>query len=512
MAEAAVVNELDRTPTQPVKEMIGRDGFYGGQVNLWRSRSRVQTIDETVSDYEFYDRLRRGKAAGYALGGLFCARIERIMASWVIGSGLEVELYESETAPIPEDRRDYTNGLLKEFVAGLLDAGQTDDETPTDTDDHQASQLQAIYRDALGLGDQYIIVNADGSLSVPSPDTVTVERDPLDYRRVLSVTVETKNRGYIITDQYRADGRTLTIKRGAELISTQQFQNLLGVIPVVHVAYGRSGNETNGHSIHEVLRPLYDQYDDLTYKQLDGAKLLGSPILTLAGMKDLNAVKNLNQASDQQTYIDREGNEVTRQQLNIDSNAVLLIGEGGSAGFTAPPTGFTEDTKTALKTLFLLLLDHTGIPESVWGGELGSARASADTQLGQFVKEIVGWQRDAGGWIVRLCRLWLMTKALIDPQVWVGRLAIEWAPVVDEDKELRLKYVELGRKESLLSDETALTLLHLVDDPAAEVEAARTEADERRDREFPDGAYQFGAALNGAQRNEEIALMGEEEN
>lgn len=467
---------------ETVSELIGRVAMPdAGQANLYLSRMRAYTtVDQTIPDYEFYDRLRRCKARGYTLGGLFAKRIERVIASWTLGGGVMVELADDE---LTEEQRAYTDGLLHEFVEGLLDAGRDhgDEAQPlTDDDDRTSSLLLSTYKDALGLGDQYIIVNADSSLSVASPETVTVKRDVLNYKRVLSVVIETRADGYVITDEYRADGRTVTIKRGNELLSATQYQNLLGVIPVVHIAHDRSGNETNGHPVHEELLPLYDQYDDLIFKQLDGAKLLGNPLLTFAGMEDINAVVNANQAADSDTYPDRDGNETSRPQLKIDSNAVLLIGKGGSASFTSPPVGFTADTKTALKSLFLLLLDHTGIPEFVWGGEMSSARASSDTQMQQFAKDISAWRQDAGGWIVRLCKLWLLTKALTDPQIVMGRLALEWPPLIQDDKEIRLKYIELGRKETLLTDETALGLMDLVDDPKTEVKAARGEASARQ--------------------------------
>ncbi len=500
MTEVAEI-AADAKPAQPVAEMIGRYVVAGAQYNALQSRARVRTVDETIPDYEFYDRLRRCKATGYTLAGLFCARIERILAAWVLGGGLTVTLHETKERTLPARRRDYTNGLLAEFVAGLLDAGQDSADELTEVDGGQGAQLLALYRDSLGLGDQYAIMNADGTLSIPSPDTVTITHNMLDYRRWDAVTVVTKLGGWEITDEYRRENRTVTYKEGGQVRAVQVYPNLLGVIQVVHIANLRSGNETNGHSIHETLRPLYDQYDDLVYKQLDGAKALGAPILTLAGLEDLNQVKTLNRSPDEQQYSDRNGAEQTRSQLDIDSTSVLLVGKGGSASFTAPPVGFTEDTKTALKTLFLLLLDHTGIPESIWGGELGSARASADTQEGQFAKEVIGWQRDAGGWLVRLCKLWLMTKALTDPKILVGRLALEFAPVVQDGKEIRLKYVEAARKESLLTDETTLGLLDLVKDPAAEVAAARKEAEERQAAAFPDGVDQFGNALNAAQQD-----------
>lgn len=486
---------------EPVSELIGRYVVGDAQMTLFRSRSYVKTVDETIPDYEFYDRLRRCKAKGYTLGGLFAKRIERVIAAWVLGGGLTVTLREGAGQTLPKRRADYTNGLMAEFVQSLLDAG-IDSKTAADDDDRTSSLLLSTYKAVLGLGDQYVIINADGSLSVASPDTVTAKRDPLNYRRVLSVILETRTDGYVITDEYRADGRTVTIKKGAQLVSAQSYQNLLGVIPVVHIAHDRSGNETYGHPIHEELLPLYDQYDDLIYKQLDGAKLLGNPLLTFAGMEDINAVINANDTAEDDTYYDKDGNVTNRKQLSIDSNAVLLIGKGGSASFTSPPVGFTADTKTALKSLFLLLLDHTGIPEFVWGGEMGSARASSDTQMSQFVKDIEGWRLDAGGWIIRLCKLWLMTKSLTDPKLLVGPLALEWPPLVQEDKEIRLKQVEAGRKEGLLTDETALALLDLVDDPATEVAAARKETQERQEQMIANNeTLAFGRGLSQAQQD-----------
>lgn len=466
-----------------VSEMIGRYVLGQGQATLFRSRARAKTVDETIPDYEFYDRLRRGAAKGYSLGGLFAPRIERVLASWVLGGGLKVTV-DGDPA---DERVTHTNARLAEFVSGLLDAGQdADDDGDPDRDDRSASLLLSVYMDALGLGDQWVIVNPDGSLSVPSPDTVEPVRDELDYRRLLAVRVTTRLASHTLVDEYRADGRTITVSEGGQVVDVMEFRNLIGRLPVVHVANGRSGNETNGHSIHEALRPLYDQYDDLLYKQLDGAKLLGNPLLTFAGMKNINEVVNANSHEPAETYTDANGVERQRTQLNIDENAVLLIGEGGSASFTAPPVGFTADTKQALKSLFLLLLDHTGIPEFIWGNEVASGRASSDTQMTQFSRDIEGRQRDAGGWIVRLCKIWLQQQVLTDRTLIVDKLKITWPPLLGEDEELRLKAVAMARE--VVTDETYLSLLNLVEKPDKEVEAAAAEHDARRESMFPYGS------------------------
>lgn len=488
-----------------VSELIGRTA-YTANIKLYNSR---KSVDETIPDYEFYDKLRRCKASGYRLGGLFAKRIERVIASWVLGGGLEIKLRDGD---LPEAAKDYTNAAIAEFIAGLLDSGQDSIEEDQDTDTQSESLLMSVFKDMLGLGDQYIIINADGTLSIPSPDTVEMKRDEQDYRRILSLTVTTNLDKYVITDEYRADGRTVTVK-AADRTTVQEFQNLIGRIPVIHLANGRSGNEIYGHPIHEELLKLYDQYDDTVFKQLDGAKLLGNPLLAFVGMKDIKAVQNANQPASNNTYLDKDGNEVEQPQLNIDANAVLLVGEGGDAKFVAPPTGFTEDTKTALKTLFLLLLDHTGIPEFVWGNELSSAHASAEIQMDQFVKDIQGWQRDNGGWIIRLVKIWLQFKALVDPQIIVDTLVLSWPPLQKEDKELQLKQVEYARGDGLLTGESALTLLDLVEDPETEFKDAQAEQKARQDAMFPDGTSQaFQNQLNqdtGNQPNDQVQQMEE---
>ncbi len=509
--ERAVVSGMRGRLDAIAAEMIGRYVLPGGSSNLWKQRATPVSFDETRPDYEGWDKLRRCKAGGYSLGALFAQRIERVFAAWVFGSGLQVTLLEDAEAPYDQDARDYTNARLAEFVSSLLDAGASDSEELSDRDDQNGALLPRLYRDARGLGDQWIIVNADGSLSVPSPDTVEATRDPLDYRVITAVTVTTKTAdGHTITDEYTPTGRTVTVKKGTAVESVEHYANLLGIIPVVHVAHNRSGNETNGHSMHEELLPLYSEYDDLVYKQLAGAKLLGNPIPTFTGLKDPATTIAAMAPIESDSYTDKDGNTATREVIRLDQEPCVALGEGADFKMVAPPIGFTEDAKNALKSLFLLLLDHTGIPEFVWGGEMGQARASSNDQLTSWVHELEGEQRDQAGWIVRLCRLWLAYRSLVDPRLIVGRLRLTWAPLVQEDEALKLQKLAFAADHALLTATKQLRELDLdtVDDPEAEVEAAQAEAEERREAMFPDGPPElFGRQLQAegraAQRGEE---------
>lgn len=467
----------------PVAEMIGRVAPPYMQSTTLRSRYATTTVDGTIPDYEFYDKLRRGKQPGYRLGALFAKRIEKLFSAWVFGEGVDVMLNKDVALDYDAAAVEYTNEQLKNFVGGLLDAGQDNEGDDPDIDDQNGSLIYSLYEDAMGLGDQYPFINANGSLSVPSPDTVQIVRDPLDYRKVLAVRITTKLATATIIDEYRADGRTVTVKEPNKEDAVVNYTNLIGRIPFVHIAHDRSGNETNGHSIHEDLLKLYDQYDDVIHKQLDGAKLLGNPILAFVGMENIAAVIDANKPMVDELYLDRDGNEITRPMLNVDANSVMLIGKGGDGKFIAPPTGFTADTTQALRSLFMLILWRLGITESLWGGELSSARATSETQLAQFAKELRGMQKNNGGWVARLCKIWLQFQALTDPQIVVDKLSVEWPSAVQEDKALLLEFIKVADAAGLITPETELRLMDLVDDPENEVKMGQAEAQKRAAQE-----------------------------
>ncbi len=166
---------------------------------------------------------------------------------------------------------------------------------------------------------------------------------------------------------------------------------------------------------------------------------------------------------------------------------MVLLSADGDFAFTGPTVGFTEDTQQALKSLFLMLLDHTGIPEFVWGNEMSSARSSAEVQMTQFVRDIEGRQKANERWLLDLVEIWLQTEAILDQRLVLDELQIEWPPLIEEDEELQLKRIDFAKSRNLITDKTALALLHLVDDPQKEAEEAQEEADERMETMFPEG-------------------------
>lgn len=466
---------------EPVKEIVGRvAATVAGLYNR-----AIVTLDRTRTDYKFWDNLRRGKARGYELGGLFAQPVTEIIASWVIGEGFTAALNTEEE----NERVDYTNDVLSRFLRGEM------------------ARLNLLYEDGMALGDQYVIVNADNSLSIPSPEQVDQVEDDLGNKIGFKVT--TKLEKATLIDEYRLDGRTLTIKRAGQSDEVQQYTNLIGRLPVIHFANDKGNNETNGRPIYERLLRLFRRYDDLLEKGLDGVELMGNPIPVFEGLENIDETIEANATQETETYFDAEGNVESRPVIRFDRLAALFVGKGGSFDFKSPATGFTEDMKNVLKLLFLLMLDSTRIPEFVWGGAVASSKASAEAQMPPFVMFIEGRRaklegigaddvlgREAQGGMLELIDVWLRTRRLTDPQIVVAPVSITWPELIAEDETVKLARLDFAKRNNLITDETALTQLDLVDDPAAEVEAAQEEAKERED--------EFAARLD-QEVNDEVA-------
>lgn len=377
------------------------------------------------------------------------------------------------------DADDYTDNLLKKFFKRIH------------------GKLMTIVIDLFALGDQYIIVNPDGSLSVPSPDLVDIDYEELDYRKMMKVTITTTLDEAKVTDVYMVDKRIVTVKwndasRGED---TFEFQNLIGKIPVVHLANDRSGNETNGRPIYASMHRLYDRYNNLMEKMIDGAELMGNPIPVVEGVEDPDQTIDNLKADDTDTFYDDDGVEQTRTEIYWDQLTGMVLGAGARFKFAAPGNGFTEDIRNTLKSMFILVMEHTRIPEAVWGLELSSARATAVEQMKTFHMfinqkrmQLAGLGADddlkleAEGGLLELCDIWLRMKALTDRQVKVRPVVLKWSELAQADEELTWKKNESAHNKGILTDETYLDNLGIVEDAETEVTNANEQMQDEADR------------------------------
>ena len=403
----------------------------------------ARTVDWTQPDYAFWSRLRRGKEPGYEMGGLFAKRIAEIDAEWTLGRGFT----------LLTDNPD----LDEEFSKWVRDNLNT---------------LMIWRKDASALGDAYLIVNPDGSLTAASPEQVEVLTDPLDYKQVLGYRITSRLENATITDEFRLDGRTITIEAQGKK-ETWEYSNPLGLVPVVHLANDREANEIYGHPIYEALLRLFARYDDVLQKSLDGVEVMGRPIPVAEGLEDVATAQSQN-SSRTETVYNEDGSTAQVPVVDFEDMTMLWLGKGASFKF-AGPGSFSADSVAMLQILFYLMLEHIGIPEWAWGGAISSSKASVDAQMPAFVRYLEGRRTQVQEAILKLAQAWLAVQRLTGVVAQVD-VAIEWPALEGKDQAQHTAKVKLASDNGWITDETGLRLLDLVDDPAAEVEAAKAAA------------------------------------
>lgn len=487
---ALEVRERAAGRREVIREIVGRVASS----NLWTMRA-ASTIDTTKADYAYWDRLRRGMVQGAKLAGLFAKPAAEIKTDWIMGEGYSVEL-ATDATQADNPGIQYTNQLLTSLTARS-----------------KATMMQMV-NDLKSEGDQYVVINADGSFSIPSPDTVDYQYDELDYRQPKRATITTKTSKFTATDEYRLDGRTLTINTSVQTLADdlmadgyesignnayrKQFENLIGRLPVVHFANDRSANETHGRPMYEALLHLFGRYDAELEKALDAAEIMSNPIPVFT-LEDTEASEDANANPDPEQWTDANGTTRTRTQIEFDRFATIflrVLDDGTKEGFdlVSPDSGYTNDIKAMLKVLFLLILEHLRIPEVVWGGELGQARASASEQMKTFYMHIAGERlrlegagadellgMSAQGGIHEVMDIWLRMRALWDRQVVLAPVRIKWSALGEADDEMNLKWADSLHKDGIITDETKVEMSGRVEDAAAEVAAAKAQMAEKQD-------------------------------
>lgn len=490
------VGEIAAAPAEArVSEMIGRTS-----VN-WRyssQRQRLKTtvsVDKTRPDYASWDKLRRGSLKGFEIGGLFCRPITDTLTAFTIGKKLTFTLAEGGDAQDEEDPRTQTDKALEEFA------------------DENHPLIQMVVDDHYGLGDQFVVVNPDGTLSIPSPETVDWETDPLDYRKVVRVTITTRLDKALVTDTYTADARQQAIKWTADVYEdeatrqkllhkmgsghSESYANLLGEIPVVHFACEQSANEVFGHPVYQPLFRLLSRYDDLIEKALDGVELLGNPMPTFTGVEDvLKFIADLKTISDE-FYTDADGNTDMRTVLNLDALPAVIGGRGVDFKMVAPDKGFTTDIVNMLKTLFILICYYAQIPEFAFGAGMDATRASTETQMPVLIQHIDLLRGRLVGDLKQVVRLWLKARQLTTPSTVVERVRVTFPEISLDSATVRMQKVIYAKGIGGLTVPRAVEELQLVADPNKDYQLAQQEA-----AQMQTAQDEYMTALNAAAHTE----------
>lgn len=476
-----------------VDEMIGRSVAPGSMAAAAAFRGLYNTsADYTTPDYPFWDGLRHGTLPDYHLGGLFAEPIVTRLMSWIFGEefgatidgaaeeGGTDDAATADTMLMPPLQPEMTIATAPALSKPVIDA--TNAEITTFIEKHGATIKKAAH-ESYNLGDQYIIVNADGSLTLPSPNDVEILTEPPGSLNVVGYKLTTNLDKMTITDVYTQYGRVRSVKsvgsNGGTSEEIETYSNLIGMIPVIHFACQRGTNELHGHPYYSRLRRLFERYDKALNKSLDGVELMGNPKPAVQGVKNPKETLEAMATGTTQQRDPNTGQYKTKPMINFADLPIIATGENGKFEFVSPASGFTADTEKMLGILFLLMLQFSGVPEWVWGGAIASSNASVDAQLPAFAALIRDLRLELEPPILQTIRVWLAYRRLSRPRIAVVNPRMIWTPVVSDDKQLRLDTINDAKDRNLLTDETTLDLYDLVDDPAGEVKRAKKEADEK---------------------------------
>jgi hypothetical protein len=435
-----------------VSEIVGRVSSLS---TYWTNRWRVTpTIDRTQIDAAFWDRTRRGLTPGLELSAPLLNPIYSKIAAWSLGQ-----------APTFKFENDATQEAFDKWL-----------------EDNHAALLETM-EESLALGTPYLLINADLSVTILPPDVVDPIVDPNDYSRFIGYRVtevfpHPENPADVmrITDDYYADERVVTIyHRGKP--KEKRYKNLLGRLPIIPIPNKKGLNEAFGRPEAEALLTIMYEYNDVMKYAITGNKNQGRPTPVIEKMGSPEYIEAFwRQHGKPYTYTDENGNKQTGYNIDFDSDNLMTLANDATFKW-ASPASFMNDVAKLLELFFYIIVQHSELPEFIFGVAIASSKASADAQLPTFTKFIEKKQSLSRRWLIEVAEIVTGYMALVQRRVRMERPSIQFEPLTTTEGTLTQKALEWALAQGLIDEETALILSPLdIDDPRAVLQKAKEEA------------------------------------
>lgn len=420
----------------------------------WRSSYRVPTNDWGRADYDFYERAYFARVKGLELSGLLIKPVISKIASWTLGRAPKWSVQ-----------------------------GKTAQTALTDWWTAHHAEILAAWEGALKQADAWVVINSDLSVTLLPPDSV----DPIvaddDYSmvigwRVTQVHVHPDSTARMtIIDEYYIDRRVHRVEIDGVTRQEIIYPNLLGMLPIVHIANQPSTGQVFGHSEAEALLPLLHKYGEVFEAAIEGNVLQGRPTPTL-GFVDVPSLEKFDEENvryETQTLPDGTTERVKIYDVDLSH---LLVYAGAKFGYESPGP-FTADTAQLLELKFYLMLEHVELPEFVFGNAIKSSDASAQTQLPIFLEFIKARRGKMTKWLVQVATIVLAYLSLMRTRVAAQVPSLQWEALDQQDGQLTLATIKWAYASGLLDKLTALQLMPVeVDDPEAVLAKAKAEQEE----------------------------------
>src|SRR5215471_810789 len=439
--------------------------FYDVSRDLGRSLSaitrrssrtwRTPTYSWGRSDYGFWDRAYCCKVVGLEVSGLFIRPIVHKIPAWVLGSLPEIKL----TGKRAQKR-------LDEWFAS-----------------HHEDLLR-VYEGSLKHGDAFFVINSDLSITLVPPDTVDPIVDENDYGNRIGWRIrqvfthpDDSSLKQIVTDEYYPDRRVHTVENSSGKTSKKVYPNLIGIIPVVHVANHPGEGEEFGHPEAEALVDLLHRYGQILEASVEGNILQGrpTPVISFNTVQDLNAFWR-RYGSKQITNLP-DGTTKMTESITLDMTDVLTV-SGATFDYKSPGS-FSADAVAILGLLFYLIIEHLEVPEFVFGNAIEGSKASAETQMPVFEVFITARQKACTPWMVLTSKIVQAYQGIINVADMKEDPMLQWKKMTQNGR-LVLDSVNWAFTENLIDEKTALQLLPVdIEDPEGVLKQAKKDAEKR---------------------------------
>jgi hypothetical protein len=412
-------------------------------------------------DYVFWLKVYRAQIRGLEVSGLLVKPIVNKLATWSLGRP--------------------PKWILDDEVA---------QQALTDWWKTAHAKILRGWHNSLRQGDAFLVINPDLTVTIVAPENVDPIVNETDYSiiegwRITQVLMHpVSQRRMTMVDEYYADRRVHEVQINGILQARQEYPNLLGRWPLVHIANQPDPGETFGRPEVEGLLPLMDRYGKVIDAATEGNILQGrpTPVLTFASVQDLEKFDSENAIVETQVGAD---NQISRVKIYDVDLSQLLVVSGADFEYKAPGT-FTADTAKLLELFFYLLLEHSELPEFVFGNAIASSMASAETQMPIFIEFIKGRQGEMVDWLTDIAEIAMGYLSLTQPAISAMIPTLQWEALDQQDGTLTLETIKWAFLEGLIDELTALRLIPVdIEDPQGVLDKAKEEREAAR-VEFPE--------------------------
>ncbi len=449
------ITEFFTTASDPWARTVNVGRAIRRSISAWSAALTPwrQTIDWGRPDYAFWQAAYYCRARGLELSGLFIKPLVNKVAAWTLGRSPR---WKTD---------DPAGGEALEAWWGKYHA-----------------DILRGWRAALKQGDSFVVVNSDLTVTIVAPDNVFPIVDDANYAAVVGYRVvqniphpDRAADRMVITDEYYADRRIHRVERNGAPTQVTTYPNLIKRLPIVHIANQPDDGEMYGHAEAEPLIEILQRYGETFEAAIEGNKRQGrpTPVFQFETIQDLDKFWETYGETETQTQPD--GSTKTYESLAVDLNQIITV-SGASFEFKAPGS-FSSDTVALLGLMFYLILQHSEIPEFVFGNAIASSQASANTQMPVFIEYIKLRQGAMAAWLIELATIVLAYLSLTTPGVQAEIPALQWRELGGQDGQLTLDTLTWAFTEGLIDRKTALMLAPVeVEDIDAVLDAAAAES------------------------------------